>query len=321
MKIGIDVMGGDHAPEAVVSGAVLASRELSASEKIVLIGDKDQATSIIKSKGGDPSVFEFVHTADVIGMAEHPTKAFSQKPNASIPLGFKMLKEKNIDVFSSCGNTGAMLVGCMFTIKTIPGIIRPCITSVLPKFKGGSGVLLDVGANADCKPDVLYQFGVLGSLYLQHVYGMKDPRVGLLNIGEEEEKGNLVSQSAHALMKGSKDFNFVGNVEGNDIFGDHADVVVCDGFNGNVVLKTCESFYHMMKKRGIKDEYFDRFNYESYGGLPVMGINSNVIIGHGISNEAAVKNMILLCKNVTEAKLAERVKEAFVQFVSPSYSG
>ncbi|MBI2269127.1 MAG: phosphate acyltransferase PlsX [Bacteroidetes bacterium] len=311
MNIGIDAMGGDFAPDAAVSGAVLAFKELPKSVRLVLIGDKEQIIPILTKKGVDPADFDIVHSTEVIAMGEHPTKAYSQKPNSTISIGFKMLKEGKLDAFASCGNTGAMLVGCMFTIKSIQGVIRPCITSLLPKFKGGFGIILDVGTNADCKPDVLYQFGVLGSLYTKYVYGIENPKVGLLNIGEEAEKGNLVSQATHTLMKDSNDFNFIGNVEGRDIFNDRADVIVCDGFTGNVVLKEAEGFYYMIKKRGIKDEYFDRFNYENYGGTPVLGVNANVIIGHGISNDTAFKNMVLLSKNITEAKLAEKIKQAF----------
>jgi glycerol-3-phosphate acyltransferase PlsX len=311
MKVGIDVMGGDFAPDATVSGAILARNVLSETTDIVLIGDEDAIKSRLKNQGADPSKFEIVSTSEVIGMGEHPTKAFNQKPNSSIAVGFKLLKEKKIDALAGSGNTGAMLVGSMYSVKAIPGVIRPCITSILPKVSGGNGVILDVGTNADCKPDVLYQFGILGSLFAEHVYGIKNPKIGLLNIGEEAEKGNLVSQAANNLMKDSKDFNFIGNVEGRDLFNDKADVVVCDGFTGNVVLKEAESFYRIIKKRGLSDEYFDRFNYENYGGTPILGINATVIIGHGISNDIAVKNMIILAKEVAEAKLSERIIKHF----------
>jgi glycerol-3-phosphate acyltransferase PlsX len=244
-------------------------------------------------------------------MHDHPTRALPQKPNSSISVGFHMLKSGKLDCFASAGNTGAMLVGSIFSVNNVPGVIRPCITSMLPKVEGGVNLILDVGSNADCKPDVLYQFGVLGSLYIEHVYGVKNPRVALLSIGEEEEKGNLVTQSAHQLMKNSTDFNFVGNVEGRDIFRDKADVIVCDGFTGNVVLKEAEGIYWLMRKRGIKDEYFDRFNYENYGGTPVLGVNSNVLIGHGISNAKAIKNMILLGRDVVNARIPEKIKAVF----------
>lgn len=311
MKIGIDIMGGDFAPDATVSGAILAYNELPSTVRLVLIGDKEQIISSLTEKGADSNNFDIVHASEVISMGEHPTKAFTQKPNSSISIGFHLLKEGRIDGFASNGNTGAMLVGSMFSVKTIPGVIRPCITSLLPKENGGTGLILDVGINADCKPDVLYQFAILGSLFAEHVYGIKNPKVGLLNIGEEPEKGNLVSQATHSLMKDTKDFNFIGNVEGRDIFNDLADVIVCDGFTGNVVLKQAEALYTMIKKRGLSDAYFDRFNYENYGGTPVLGINSTVMIGHGISNDIAVKNMLLLTKDIVEAKLSDKIKQAF----------
>jgi len=311
MKIGIDIMGGDFAPDATVSGAILAYNELPKNVRLVLIGDKEQIISCLTEKGADSNNFDIVHASEVISMGEHPTKAFTQKPNSSISIGFHLLKEGGIDGFASNGNTGAMLVGSMFSVKTIPGVIRPCITSLLPKENGETGLILDVGINADCKPDVLYQFAILGSLFAEHVYGIKKPKVGLLNIGEEPEKGNLISQATHSLMKDTKDFNFIGNVEGRDIFNDMADVIVCDGFTGNVVLKQAEALYTMIKKRGLSDEYFDRFNYENYGGTPVLGINSTVMIGHGISNDIAVKNMLLLTKDIVEAKLSDKIKQAF----------
>lgn len=311
MRIGIDIMGGDFAPDATTTGAIAARKELAADVRLVLIGDESQILSILKREGEDPSHYEIIHTTEIIDMNDHPTKALPQKPDSSISVGFRLMKEGKLDAFASAGNTGAMLVGSIYSVKSIPGIIRPCITSILPKYEGGVNIILDVGSNADCKPDVLYQFAVLGSIYIEQVYGVKNPRVGLLNIGGEEEKGNLMSIAAHGLMKGSNDFNFIGNVEARDVFRDKADVIVCDGFTGNVVLKEAEGIYWLMKKRGIKDEYFDRFNYENYGGTPVLGVNSNVIIAHGISNTVAIKNMILLTKDVVNANIPESIKNAF----------
>jgi glycerol-3-phosphate acyltransferase PlsX len=311
MNIAIDIMGGDYAPRATVLGAVLAQKELPPHVKIILIGDEAQIIPLLKEFQAEASAFEIIHSTEVIGMGEHPTRAFSQKPKSTIALGFQLLKEGKADAFASNGNTGAMLVGSMYTVKTIAGVIRPCITSILPKEGGGVGLILDVGTNADCKPDVLYQFGILGSLCAEHVYGIKKPKVGLLNIGEEPEKGNLVAQAAHNMMKDTKDFNFIGNVEGRDLFDDKVDVIVCDGFTGNVVLKEAEAFYTILRKRKLIDDYFSRFNYENYGGTPILGINSNVIIGHGISSEIAVKNMLKLAKDVAEAKLHEKIKQAF----------
>lgn len=311
MKIGFDILGGDHAPKNCLDGAILALKELPSDVKVVLFGDSDNAKDYFKQNNINPDSFEYVHTTEAIEMGEHPTKAFSQKPNSSISLGFKYLKEGQIQAFTSAGNTGAMLVGSMFTVKSIPGVIRPCITGNVPKENGGYGIILDVGTNADCKPDVLYQFGILGSIYVEEIFKIKNPKVGLLNIGEEPEKGNLVSQAAYNLMKDSKDFNFVGNIEGNDIFSDKADVIVCEGFVGNVVLKNAESVYKIIKSRNRSDEYFDKFNYELYGGTPILGINSSVLISHGKSTPLAFKNTLLLAKDMINAGLEEKIKKVF----------
>ncbi|MFL2582750.1 MAG: phosphate acyltransferase PlsX [Flavobacteriales bacterium] len=310
MRIGIDIMGGDFAPQTTTEGAILAQKELSNVE-LVLIGDETKISSILEEKGADKNNFSIVHATDVIGMGEHPIKAFKQKPKSSIGIGFHLLSTGQIQGFAGAGNTGAMMIGSMYSVKSIPGIIRPCITSVMPKENGGVNLILDVGVNADCKPDVLYQFGVVGSVYAQNVFGIENPRVGLLNIGEEPEKGNLLSQASNNLMTDSKDFNFIGNIEGRDLFDDKCDVIVCDGFTGNVVLKEAEAFYYLMKKRGMLDDYFSRFNYEIYGGSPILGINSNVVVGHGISNDEAIKNMIKLTAECVEADLSKKIKEAF----------
>jgi len=277
----------------------------------VLIGDKDIAVKILQENNYSPDNFEFVHTTEVIGMGEHPTKAIVQKADSSISVGFKLLKEGAIQAFSSAGNTGAMLVGSMFSVKTIPGVQRPAITSIVPQVSGGVGVLLDVGANADCKPDMLLQFGMLGKLLAEYVYKISEPRVALVNIGEEEEKGNILSQAAFPLFKSSTLFNFVGNVESRHLFDDVADVMVSDGFTGNIIIKLSESFYEIALKKGIKDEFFDRFNYEQYGGSPILGVNAPVVVGHGISNPEAIKNMVLLSKDILESGLIDKITQAF----------
>lgn len=304
-------MGGDNSPDATLNGAYLATKELKENEKIVLVGDENIAKSWLFSKNIDSSIFEFIHADEVITMNEHATKALRKKPNNSISIGFKALKDKEIDVFSSAGNSGAMLVGSIFSIGPIKGVIRPSITSVLPKKNGGVGLILDVGVNADCKPDVLFQFAILGSLFAENVYNIKNPKVGLLNIGEERGKGNLLTQSTYRLLEDNDDINFIGNIEGRDLFNDKADVVVCDGFTGNVVLKLAESFYTLIDQKKLSDPYFDRFNYEIYGGTPVLGVDGNVLIGHGISNENAIKNMILLGKDLINSKLNSKIKKAF----------
>ncbi len=312
MRIGIDIMGGDFAPEAIVLGAILAYKDMSYENQIVLIGDQEKINKILSREGVDLNNFDIVHASEVIEMNDHPAKSFSKKTDSSINRGFELLVKNEIDGFASAGNTGAMMVGAMYTVRSISGVIRPVITASIPKPDGSHSIILDVGINPDTKPDVLYQYAILGSMYAENVYNVKNPKVGLMNIGSEEEKGNLVTKSAHELMKDSGDFNFIGNVEANELFTEgRADVIVCDGFVGNVVLKEAEAFYALYKKRKLYDEFFEKFNFENYGGTPILGVNKNVVIGHGISNDIAVKNMILHTREVVEANLSEKIKEAF----------
>ncbi|MDR1226890.1 MAG: phosphate acyltransferase PlsX [Prevotellaceae bacterium] len=311
MKIGIDVMGGDHAPETVVLGVIQAQPRLATDSRMVLFGDKEQTLAIMAREGFDASKVDIIHTTQVIEMCDHPAKAFQQKPDSSIVVGFHALAKKEIDGLASAGSTGAMLVGAMYTIKQVEGVLRPCISAFIPQLNGGLALLVDAGLNADCKPEILDQFAVLGSIYAKNVLGIENPRVALLSNGEEAEKGNILTLAAHALMKGSKRFNFVGNIEGNKLFsGKIADVIVCDGFVGNIVLKQAEALYVLTQKQGIQNEFFDRFNYENYGGTPVLGVNSTVIIGHGHSSPRAIETMILQTEGVVNAKLAEKVKQA-----------
>ncbi|MEX1191700.1 MAG: phosphate acyltransferase PlsX, partial [Brumimicrobium sp.] len=311
MKIGLDISGGDFAPRANVLGAILALELLPEDVKLCLIGSAGEINSILSEKSINSNRLEVIDAPDVITMDDHPTRAIPQKPNSSISIGFDLLSKGEINSFASTGNTGAMLVGSIYKVNSIPGVIRPCITSILPMVNGGDSILLDVGANADCKPDVLYQFAILGSLYAKYVHQVENPKVALLNIGEEESKGNLLTQSAYKLMDGTTDFNFIGNIEGRDLFHGKADVIVCDGFTGNIVLKQAEGIYTLMNERNIDDQYFNRFNYENYGGTPILGVNSDVIIGHGISNDIAVKNMLIHAHDVAKSGLTKKIKEAF----------
>jgi glycerol-3-phosphate acyltransferase PlsX len=311
MRVGIDISGGDFAPMANIKGAILAKQLLGEKVEIILIGNSDEILLSLKQENAKVSDFEIKNAPDIITMLDHPARAFSKKPESSIAVGFEMLSKGLLDAFASTGNTGAMLVGAIYKINTVPGIFRPCITSTLPAVDGSKTILLDVGSNADCKVDVLYQFAVLGALYSQIVYGIQNPRVALLNIGEEETKGNLLTQAAYKLFMESDEFNFTGNIEGRDLFVGKADVIVCDGFTGNIVLKQAEGLYSLLKDRGLNDEYFERFNYENYGGTPILGIKGNVIIGHGISNEIAVKNMLMHAFDVAKSKLATKINEAF----------
>jgi len=257
---------------------------------------------------------EIVHTSEAIAMNEHPTQAFSQKSDSSIVVGFRDLKRGVIDGFASAGSTGAMMVGCMLVSKTIAGVIRPSIGSGLVSVRGTKVMLLDVGLNVDCKPDVLYQYGIMGSVYAKVMFGMESPRVALLNIGEEPEKGNMTTREAHQLMAGSRDFNFVGNVESKHMFsGEIADVIVCDGFVGNAMLKEAEGMFSLFASQlPADDPVMCGLNYENEGGTPVLGINHCVVIGHGCSTPLAITNMILATEKNIALGLVSKFKEAFV---------
>ncbi len=311
MKIALDAMGGDFAPDAIIDGAIMATQRLEEDANIVLVGKKDVIESHLQKRNFSSSRISIVHADEVIEMGEHPTKALSQKPNSSINIGYQLLKTREVDAFCSAGNTGAMMVGAMFSVKSVEGVLRPCIANMLPKTNGRTGVFLDVGANADCKPEVLEQFGEIGSLYAKYVLGIENPKVGLMNMGEEEGKGTVVMQATHQLLKNNTSINFIGNIEGRDLFNDRADVIVCDGFTGNIVLKACESMYYLLKKRDIKDEFLDQFNYEPHGGSPILGINAPVIIGHGISKAVSFENMIRLAKETVESGLIDKIKSSF----------
>lgn len=310
MKIGIDAMGGDFAPETVVMGAIFASSKIGSDSKIVLFGDKAQIETILEREKCPLDTFEIVPTTEVISMSDHPTQAFTKKSNSSITVGFNYLAAGKIDGFASAGNTGAMMVGCMYAVKQVEGVIRPAISSSLPTINGHSLILLDVGLNVDCKPEVLYQYGIIGSIYAKRVLHINNPRVALLNIGEEKEKGNNASKTTHEMMEGTKDFNFVGNIEAKHLFtGEVADVVVCDGFVGNTILKQSEGIYEIAVREGIKGTYFDNFNYENVGGTPVLGINAPVIIGHGCSSAKAICNMILQTEKTIRGNIGSELRE------------
>jgi glycerol-3-phosphate acyltransferase PlsX len=311
MKIGLDAMGGDYAPDAAVEGAVDALGKLPHGDRLVLIGDNGRIREKLASLNVEPSLFDIVPTTQVIEMSDHPAKAFSQKKDSSIAVGFGMLKSGMIDGFASAGNTGAMLVGASYTVNVIPGVFRPALIALIPNVNGKSSIILDVGINPDSKPDVLLQYGMLGTVYARYVLGIKEPSVGLINIGEEESKGSAAVKAAHELLRESTDLHFRGNIEGHHLFTDEmTDVIVCDGFVGNVVLKMAEKFYTVAISKGIKDSFFDRLNFEVVGGTPVVGINENVVVGHGISNRTAIMNMILQTRDVVHADLARKIKEA-----------
>lgn len=309
MKIALDAMGGDFAPKAIIEGALLASQEVEKDTKIILIGQEEVIHEHLNTHGNIPENIQVVHAPQVIGMAEHPAKALPQKPKSSISIGYHLLKTKEIHAFCSAGNTGAMLVGAMFSVK-LKEVLRPAIMSYVPKESGKMGIILDVGANTDCKPEMLEQFGEIGSIFCRNYFNIDKPKVALLSIGEEEQKGNMQTQAAYKLMKGTSKFNFIGNIEGRDIYSDKVDVIVCDGFVGNVVIKMAESYYEILKRKKYTDAFFDNFNFESIGGSPVLGIEGNVIIGHGVSNAMTIKNMINMAQRMVTVNIHQKIKEA-----------
>ncbi len=309
MNIGLDMMGGDLAPLEAVKGVAQYLEETNSQVTLILIGDKARLDSLLQEYQIPAGSVKVVHAAQVIDMHEHPTKALKEKQQSSIAIGFHLLSTGKIDAFISAGNTGAMLVGALFSIKVIDGVLRPTISSIIPKEDGGTGLLLDVGLNADCKPEQLNQFAVMGSVYAQLILGIENPKVGLINVGEEEGKGNLLCQATYPLLKENKHIHFIGNIEGRDVLLDKADVMVCEGFTGNIILKLAESLYDITQRKSIDHSYFDQFNFENYGGTPVLGVSKPVIIGHGISKAKAFKNMIRVAEKMIEKDVLNKMKE------------
>ena len=272
-------MGGDFAPEAAVQGAVLALEAIGPDSRIVLFGDEAKIKAVLEAEGCSAERFDIVATTEVIEMGDHPAKAFQAKADSSITVGFGYLAKGAIDGFASAGSTGAMMVGSMYAVKPIEGVIRPAISSIVPTIAGRPALLLDVA---------------------------------VLNIGEEETKGNAQTKATYELLKEDGRINFVGNVEGSYIFtGQVADVIVCDGFVGNTVLKMAEGLYRINKKLGGGNAFWDAMNYENVGGTPVLGVNAPVIIGHGISSARAIKSMILSTEQCIKADLTVKLQHAF----------
>lgn len=311
MRIGVDIMGGDFVPHAPVEGALIAKQQLGEDVTLVLVGDQNQILSELQRQSADLGNFEIVHAEDSISMKESPTRAIATKPHASINVGLRMVKEKHLDGFISAGNTGAMLVGSIMGLGKIDGVIRPTIGVLFPNHKGKLSLICDVGANVDCKAETLAQFGILGSTFMQSVWNVAQPQVALLNIGEEESKGPQVIQSAHRILQSTKGVNFIGNVEGRDIYAGSADVIVTDGYAGNIVLKFAESLYDIFSRRIPDDTAIQTFNFENYGGVPILGIKGISIIGHGISTGKAIARMINTAAEAVKARLVEQIESAF----------
>ncbi len=313
LRIGVDAMGGDYAPEAVVKGVVEALPLLDATTKVVVFGDKEAIERCLKAEGYEGERVEIVATTEVITMHDHPAKAFQSKPDSSIRKGFEYLKAGKIDGIASAGSTGAMMAGAMFTVGTTEGVIRPAVSAAIANVRGGYTLLLDVGLNVDCKPEVLHQYGIMGSIYAKDLWGLEAPRVGLLNIGEEESKGNAAAKAAYQMLAQEKEINFVGNIEGKEFYLGKADVIVCDGFMGNVLLKLSESLRYIAKARKIDDEFLDNLNYEIKGGTPALGVNDVVIVGHGSSTVLALRNMVHQTELSIKSGYAKDIRDTFAK--------
>ncbi|MCL6477627.1 MAG: phosphate acyltransferase PlsX [Peptococcaceae bacterium] len=321
MKIAVDAMGGDYAPREVVLGALEASRD---GIGIILVGDRDKILCELGKENNNR--IEIVHATETISMGEQPAVAVRRKKDSSIVRSVQLVREGVAEAMVSAGSTGAVMAASLLGLGRIKGIDRPAIASVLPSQKGGT-VLLDVGANVDCKPKNLLQFGIMGYLYAEKILGINNPRVGLLNVGEEESKGNELTQEAFPLLR-EAGINFIGNVEGRDLFSGSVNVVVCDGFVGNVVLKAGEglamALLHMMKEELTRNwlskmgtalalpalkEKWRRVDYAEYGGAPLLGVNGVIIVCHGSSTALAIKNAVKVAANGVSAGLVNAIRE------------
>ncbi|MBI4636860.1 MAG: phosphate acyltransferase PlsX [Candidatus Rokubacteria bacterium] len=325
MKIAVDAMGGDHGPAVVVEGAVAAARAFGAP--IVLVGDAPAIEREVVRLGAQKLPIEIRHASQVVGMAESPSQALRRKRDSSLRISAELVRDGKAAAFVSAGNTGAAMAISMFVIGVLAGVDRPAIAAVLPNLRRFT-ILLDVGANVDPKPTQLLQFAVMGHVYSRDILGQASPRVGLLSVGEEEGKGNELTKEAYELLKGSS-LNFVGNVEGRDIYNGRCDVVVTDGFTGNVALKISESLAEMLGAM-IKEELtrdirskaaaalampaFQRFrrriDYTEMGGAPLLGIDGAAIVCHGASPVKAIKNAVRVAAEWARAGLNEHIKAA-----------
>lgn len=325
MKIVVDAMGGDHAPEAAVEGAVMAAREYAT--EIILTGLSDQIHAILNRLDPDHNLpIQVVHADEVVEMQDSPGKVLRSKRKSSMKIGLDLIKEGEASAFLSAGNTGAVLAYSTIILRPLNGVDRPAIAIQLPTLKGNA-ILLDAGANVDCKTNQLFQFGIMGHVFAEYILGKKNPRVGLLSIGEEDGKGNEIVKEAFQMLKASH-INFIGNVEGKEVYRGNADVIVCDGFTGNVALKISESLAEMigtnlkrlfqsnwLSKLGYLllkpqlDEFKKKVDYSETGGAPLLGVNGVVIIAHGSSTPKAIKNAINRARELSEKNINTHIRE------------
>jgi glycerol-3-phosphate acyltransferase PlsX len=329
VRIAVDAMGGDQGPRVVVPGALEAVRRGPAELEVILVGQEDRIRAELPPDAQGQGSLRVVHASEVIGMSEPPASAFRKKKDSSIAVATRLVRDGEADGFVSAGNTGAVVASSLVNMGRLHGVSRPAISTLWPSARGGA-VVLDVGANYECVPKNLVQFAIMGSVFARFHLGIDAPRVGLLNIGEERSKGNDLVRESYPLMENEPSVNFVGNVEGRDVFNGAADVVVCDGFVGNVILKFSESIFsfltHMVKDeirkgvvakagaflmKGAFSNVRTQLDYAEYGGAPLLGVKGVTIISHGKSEPRAIKNAILAAANTVTAHVNDHIEERF----------
>jgi glycerol-3-phosphate acyltransferase PlsX len=323
MRIAIDAMGGDHAPEEIIKGVLEASKLLDADDELVLIGVQERIERQLASDGAGTNSIRIVHAPEIIGMDEAPVEALRKKRKSSIAVMVRMASHNEVDAVISAGNTGACVAGCQIRMRNLPGVVRPGIAVVLPTF-GGPVTMSDVGANVACKPVNLYQYAVMACVYSKKMLGIEDPRVGLMSIGAEDAKGNELVKRTRELLKSDTQLNFINNLEGHDIFNGVCDVAVCEGFVGNVILKLAEGLADMLFKaieyelmqesprlaqefKPLIAQIYKKYDYHEYGGALLLGIDGTVVICHGSSKSRTIKNAILASKKFHTLKINDQI--------------
>lgn len=329
MRIALDAMGGDYAPGEIISGALQAKDLLNPQDELVMVGDEQVIRSQLKELKADENTFRIFHAPEVIGMDEPPVEALRKKSKSSIAIMSRLASHKQVDAVLSAGNTGACVAGAQLRMRTLEGVVRPGIAVVMPTHSGPI-TMCDVGANIVCKPIHLYQYAVMTGVYSNLMLGVKNPRVAIMNIGEEEAKGTDLIKKTRAMLKSDPNINFVGNVEGWDLFEGKADVIICEGFVGNVVLKLTEGAVNMLFQvikselinrnkllalwfKSVVKEIYKKYDYHEYGGALLLGVNGTAVICHGSSKARTIKNAIMACEKFSQKKINEHIVQALAQ--------
>jgi glycerol-3-phosphate acyltransferase PlsX len=323
MRIAVDAMGGDHAPEEIIKGTLEASKLLDADDELILIGIRESIESTLSSAGAGSNSIRIVHAPEIIGMDEAPVEALRKKRKSSIAVMARMASHNQTDAVVSAGNTGACVAGCQIRMRNLTGVNRPGIAVILPTL-GGPVTMCDAGANIACRPINLYQYAVMASVHSKQVLGIENPRIGLMNIGEEDAKGNELVKKTRELLKSDTNINFIGNLEGRDIFNGSCDVAICEGFVGNVILKLTEGLVDMLFKaigyelmeenqrlamefKPLIAQIYKKYDYHEYGGALLLGVDGTAVICHGSSKSRTIKNAILASKKFHTRKINDQI--------------